>query len=116
MDKLGLNGTIFYADQDSMVLFCLSYLFRSKGIAPHPTVMKLSLTILKPSLTILKLNLTILNLSLGGYALMNQNTTIEATENKMDHVSVISIKKGSIWAKLTDFADTTQDIITILFQ
>ena len=34
--------------------------------------------------------------SLGGYALMNQNTTIEATETKMNHVSVISIKKGSI--------------------
>ena len=32
--------------------------------------------------------------TLGGYALMNQNTTIEATETKMDHVSVISIKKG----------------------
>ena len=34
--------------------------------------------------------------TLGGYALMNQNTTIEATETKMDHVSVIRIKKGSI--------------------
>ena len=37
---------------------------------------------------------------------MNQNTTIEATETKMDHVSVISIKKGSIWAQLSDFADS----------
>ena len=33
--------------------------------------------------------------TLGGYALMNQNTTIEATETKRDHVSVISIKKGA---------------------
>ena len=32
--------------------------------------------------------------TLGGYALMNQSTTIEATETKMDHNSVISIKKG----------------------
>ena len=30
----------------------------------------------------------------GSYALMNQNTTTEDTETKMDHVSVISIKKG----------------------
>ena len=27
-------------------------------------------------------------------------------EAKMDHVSVISIKKGSIWAQLADFADS----------
>ena len=60
---------------------------------PHPTVLKPSLTVLKLSLTVLKLSLTILNLSLGGYALMNQNTTKEATETKMDHISVISIKK-----------------------
>ena len=44
--------------------------------------------------------------TLGGYALMNQNTTIEATETKMDHISVICIKKGSIWALLADFADS----------
>ena len=48
-----------------MVLFYLSCFFRSKGIAPHPTVLKLSLTVLKLSLTILKLSLTVLNLSLG---------------------------------------------------
>ena len=30
----------------------------------------------------------------GSYALMNQNTTREATETEMDHVHVISIKKG----------------------
>ena len=79
-----------------MALFYLSCYFRSKGIAPHPTVLKLSLTVLKLTLTVLKLSLTVLNLSLGGYALMNQNTTKEATEAKMDHISVISIKKGSI--------------------
>ena len=41
-------------------------------------------------------NRTITFQTLGGYALMNQNTTIEATETKIDHVSVISIQKGSI--------------------
>ena len=66
MGKLGLNGPIFYADQNGMVPFYLSCFFRSKGRAPHPTVMKLSLTVLKLSLTILKLSLTVLNLSLGG--------------------------------------------------
>ena len=70
-----------------MVLFCLSCFFRSKAIAPHPTALKLTLTVLKLTLTVL---------SLGGYALMNQNTTKEATEAKMDHIIVISIRKGSI--------------------
>ena len=37
---------------------------------------------------------------------MNQNTTKEATEAKMDHIIVISIKKGSIWAQLANFADS----------
>ena len=82
MGKFGLNGPILYTDQQDMALFYLSCFFRSKGIAPHPTVLKLSLTVLK--------------LSLGGYALMNQNTTKEATEAKMDQINVISIKKGSI--------------------
>ena len=52
----------------------------------------------RPSRSVLRhdVNRTVVLQTLGGYALMNQNTTIEATETKMDHVSVISIKKGSI--------------------
>ena len=67
ISKLGLNVLIFYGDHNVMVLFGLSCFFRSKAIAPHPTILKLTLTVLKQILTILKLTLTILKLSLGGY-------------------------------------------------
>ena len=42
-----------------------------------------------------------------GYASMNQNTTMKATETKMDHVT---IKKGSIWAQLADLVDSPFNI------
>ena len=45
-----------------------------------------------------RVNRTIILQSLGGYALMNPNTTKEAPEAKMDHTIVISIKKGQFKA------------------
>jgi hypothetical protein len=40
---------------------------------------------------------------------------IEATETKMDHVSVISIKRGSISAPLADFADSPFKMMALFY-